>query len=337
MEVKSSEAVLVSRGFPGWLAEQTRSLAFTTYQGNRLYLVGLKADGRLSVFQRVFPRSMGLWSVCESLWLSSQFQISRLENVLRHGPDQQGFVRLFVPRFGQVTGNIDMHNLAIDDDERVVFINTLFGCMATLSDKDSFEPVWRPPFLSKLEAEDRCHLNGLALRDSKAAFLTACSTWDVADGWREKRDDGGVVIDIASREIIAAGLSMPHSPRWHHNRLWLLNSGTGEFGYLDLNTGTFESVAFCPDYDRGLTIVGNHAIVGSSDCRHEQTFCGLQLDAELAKRGAEARCDLIVVDLQTGDTLHWLRVNGAIRELYAITLPGVPRLWAFSRTKFNTR
>ena len=309
-----------------WLQEQRTSLAFTTYHSNRLFLVGTKADGNLSVFQRHFTRSMGLWASDQSIWLSTQFQIWRLENVLRNGPDKQGFDRMYVPRIGHVTGSIDVHDLAVEDDGRVVFINTLFGCLATLSEADSFEPIWQPPFLSKLAAEDRCHLNGLALRDGRATFATACSTSDVVDGWRDHRDDGGVLIDIASNEIVARGLSMPHSPRWYRDRLWLLNSGTGDFGHIDLETGQFEPVAFCPGYARGLTFVGKYAVIGLSEPRHERTFSGLQLDEQMTRRGAEARCGLIVVDLDTGDAVHWLRLEGAVQELYDVTaLPDVQR------------
>ncbi len=322
----SSFEVLGSRHLPEWLAKQQVSLGFTTYQSNRLFLVGTKPEGLLSVFQRTFPRSMGLWSDGQTLWLSSQFQVWRLENVLRHGPDEQGFDRLFVPRVVYITGDIDVHDLAVDAEGRVVFVNTLFGCLATLSSTDSFEPLWKPPFQSKLAAEDRCHLNGLALKDGRAAFVTACSTSDVADGWREARDHGGVLIDIASNEIVARGLSMPHSPRWFRDRLWLLNSGTGEFGFVDLASGRFESVAFCPGYARGLTFVGRFAVIGLSEPRHERTFRGLRLDGELTRRGAEARCGLIVIDLDTGDIVHWLRLEGAVRELYdVVALPGVQR------------
>jgi uncharacterized protein (TIGR03032 family) len=53
---------------------------------------------------------------------------------------------------------------------------------------------------------------------------------DVADGWRDKRIGGGCVMDIQTNEVVAAGLIMPHSPRWYRDKLWLLNSGTGDFG-----------------------------------------------------------------------------------------------------------
>jgi len=130
--------------------------------------------------------------------------------------------------------------MVIDGGGRLVFVNTLFGCLATASETHSFIPLWRPPFLSKLAAEDRCHLNGLTLRDGWPAYVTAVSTSDVADGWRDHRRDGGVVVDVRADTIVAAGLSMPHSPRWHGDRLWLLNAGSGEVGFVDLAHGAFE-------------------------------------------------------------------------------------------------
>jgi uncharacterized protein (TIGR03032 family) len=162
------------------------------------------------------------------------------------------------------------------------------------------------------------------MRDGKPAYVTAVSRSDVADGWRERRRDGGVVIDVASGEIALEGLSMPHSPRWHDGRLWLLNSGTGELGTADLATGRFTPVAFCPGYARGLAFSGRHAVVGLSRPRHNQTFEGLALEGRLKAKDAEPRCGLIVVDTVTGATVSWLRFNHTVDELYDVAvLPGV--------------
>jgi uncharacterized protein (TIGR03032 family) len=207
-----------------------------------------------------------------------------------------------------------------------VFANTKFNCLATLAERDSFTPIWRPPFISRLAAEDRCHLNGLGLRDGKARYMTAVSASDIADGWRDRRRDGGVVIDIAADQIIARGLSMPHSPRFYRGKIWLLNSGTGSFGSLHPATGDFQPLALCPGYLRGLAFAGDYAIVGLSRPRHDKTFSGLALDETLAAKGAAARCGLQVIDLQTGDCIEWLRIEGQVSKLYDVAvLPGVTR------------
>lgn len=321
----SAARVLSSRHFPDWLAEQRISLAFTTYQTGKLYFIGLSAPDRLSVFERTFNRAMGLWSNGQTLWLASAFQLWRFENALAPGESADGYDRLFVPRIGYTTGDIDVHDLAVDAAGQVLFISTLFGCLATVSETANFRPLWKPQFLSKLAAEDRCHLNGLALRAGRAQYVTACSQSDVADGWRDVRDRGGCVVDVDSNQVIVTGLSMPHSPRWRHDRLWLLNSGAGDFGFVDPLAGKFETVTFCPGYARGLAFHDDYAVVGLSRPR-EATFQGLPLDDNLAKRQAVARAGIQVIDTTSGDIVHWLRIEGSVEELYdVIVLPGVVR------------
>ena len=318
--------VTASRQFPAWLAEERVSLAVTTYQSGKLILIGLQPDGRLSVHERTFNRCMGLWSDGETLWMSSQYQLWRFENALLPGHLHDGHDRLYIPRVGYTTGDLDIHDIAIEASGRVVFVNTRFGCLATLSHRDSFTPLWRPAFLSKLAAEDRCHLNGVALAEGNARYVTAVGMCDVADGWRDRRRDGGVVIDVRDNRVVASGLSMPHSPRLYRDRLWLLNSGMGEFGSIDQNAGNFEPLTFCPGYLRGLAFVGDYAVMGLSRPRHEKTFSGLALDEALLAKGSEARCGLHVIDLRSGDVAHWLRIEGLVSELYdVVVLPRVVR------------
>jgi uncharacterized protein (TIGR03032 family) len=322
--------LLPSRQFSNWLAEQKLSLAFTTYQSGKLFLVGVQPNGRLSIFERTFNRAMGLWASPDSLYLSTLFQLWRFENALAPGQAYQGYDRLYVPQVAWTTGDLDIHDVAREASGRIVFVNTLFGCLAAPSEAQSFVPLWRPRFVTRLAAEDRCHLNGLALKNGRVAHVTAVSRSDVADGWRDRRTGGGVLIDVTANEVVLDGFSMPHSPRWHDagdgERLWLLDSGTGWFGHADLERGRFERVAFCPGYSRGLAFHGDFAVIGLSKPRENRTFTGLPLDEELVRRDAEARCGLMVVDLRTGDAVHWLRIEGVVEELYDVAvLPGVRR------------
>jgi uncharacterized protein (TIGR03032 family) len=322
--------ILSSRGLPGWLASQSLSLAFTTYQAGKLFLLGLQADGRLSLFERTFNRCMGLCADGDGLWMSTLYQIWRLENALPDGASQDGHDRLYVPRVAFTTGDLDVHDLAVrsatDGAGQLVFVNTLFSCLATTSPRASFVPLWRPPFISRLAAEDRCHLNGLALEAGEPAYVTLVGRSDVADGWREHRRRGGCVLDVRSDEPVCEGLSMPHSPRLHAGRLWLLEAGTGHLGFVEPGRGGFERVAFVPGYARGLCIVGDYAVIGLSKLRRSRTFADLELGEQLATRGAEPRCGLLVVDLRCGDAVHWLRLDGLVEELYdVVALPGVRR------------
>jgi len=306
-----------SRHFLSWLHEQKLSLAISTYQTNRLFLIGIKPDGRLSTFERLFDRAMGFYASSERLFLATRYQLWQFDNML--DKTYNDYDKLYVPRVAHTTGDLDIHDLAIDRQGKVVFSNTLYSCLATISEKFSFTPFWKPPFISKLTPEDRCHLNGLAMRDGAPRYVTVVSRSDVANGWRARREDGGCVLDITSNETIATGLSMPHSPRVYQGKLWLLNSGTGELGYV--NTGHFEPIAFCPGYLRGLAFHNGFAIVGLSKPRHNRVFTGLALDKKL---DAKPICGVMVIELATGNTVHWLEFEGIVSELYDVQiLPGV--------------
>jgi uncharacterized protein (TIGR03032 family) len=324
--VKPELELTGSRQFTSWLAEQRASLAFTTYQAGKLFLIGMREDGRLSVFERTFNRCMGLWGDAQTLYMSTLYQLWRLENALEAGEMHDGHDRLYVPRLAWTIGDVDAHDVAVDGEGRVVFVNTLFSCLATVSERYSFVPLWHPPFITRLAAEDRCHLNGLALQDGAPAYVTAVARSDAHEAWRDHRHDGGVVIDVRSGETVLEGLSMPHSPRVHQGKLWLLDSGNANFGYVDVQRGRFEPVAFCSGYARGLAFAGNFAIVGISKPRENKTFKGLALDERLREKNIEARCQLQVIDLARGDVVHSLRIEGVVAELYdVVVLPGVRR------------
>src|ERR1051325_11031853 len=123
--------VTSSRHFTAWLAEQRVSLACTTYQTGKLLFFGRKPDDHLTVFERNFTRCMGLWGNDQTLWLSTLYQLWRLENVLRPGELYQGHDRLYVPRIGYTTGDLDVHDIVREANGRLVFVATHFGCLAT--------------------------------------------------------------------------------------------------------------------------------------------------------------------------------------------------------------
>ncbi|MCA9215828.1 MAG: TIGR03032 family protein [Planctomycetales bacterium] len=323
-------AISTSPDFPDWLASVNASLAFSTYQLGKIFFVGLKTPGRIGVFERTFNRCMGLWSDTQTLWLASAFQLWRMENMLEPGKTvDESYDRLFVPMQAITTGDIDVHDLAVDQNGELFFVNTLFSCVAKVSDKYSFEPIWKPPFVSRIAAGDRCHLNGLATDQGEIRFATACAQTDEPGAWRDHRRDGGCVIDIATNDVVVTGLSMPHSPRMYDGKLWLLDSGNGYFGFVDLDSGKFEKQVFCPGYARGMTFIGKYAIVGLSKPR-EKTFSGLTLDDELAKYNAQPQCGLQVIDLERGAVVQWMAISGNVEELYdVIALPDVRMPKAF--------
>jgi len=313
-----------SAGLAQFLASNDISIGFTSYQTGRLYLVGYGGDGKLALHEAVYPQAMGVTGNQERLYLGTLTQIVRMENVLDTGQvANEAHDKVYVPRNMQTTGNIDIHELGIRQNGRIVFVNTRYSCLCEPSVKHSFKPVWKPEFISKLAPEDRCHLNGLAMLDDEPKYVTAVCKSDVIDGWRDRRHDGGIIVDIETDEILVDGLSMPHSPRYHAGKIWVLNSGTGELGWLHPSDNAFTPVAFFPGFLRGLAFHNDHAFVTLSKPRHGR-FEGLELDNRLKDKDADAWCGIQIVSLSNGDVAQWLRFDGAITELFDIcVLPGV--------------
>ena len=321
--------ITTSRQFTNWLAESGASIALTTYQSGKVMLIGNNAETkRLSIFERTLERPMGLAFDGKRLAVATLVQIVTFVNAMDGGgaPTTEGYDATFVPQHAHFTADLDVHDVNFDRGGNLVFVNTLFSCLAAVSATHSFRPLWQPRFVSRLAAEDRCHLNGLAMRDGEPAYVTAVAETDIADGWRSHRAGGGIVIDVATSDIVCRGLSMPHSPRLHDGKLWILNSGTGEIGTVDLAAKAFRPVAFCPGYMRGLTFVGPYALVGLSEPRENKTFAGLPLQERLVQAKVEPRCGVYVIDTRSGDVVNWLRIEGVVNELYDVmALPGIKR------------
>ena len=265
---------------------------------------------------------MGLFVAGESIWMASRCQIWRLDNLLGPGQLHEGGDRLYVPAVSYTTGDVNAHELVLGADGQPIFVNTAFSCLAALAPGCSFAPTWQPTFITKLAGDDRCHLNGLALKDGIPTWATACGSSGEPSAWRNTRSGGGVLLHIPSGELAATGLSMPHSPRWHGGKLWLLNSGTGELGWIE--AGQFQSLCALPGFVRGLAFAGGCAVVGLSKLRSPQ-FTGLPLEERLITEGNPGGCcGLRVIDLASGQVLHSLDLPEPIDELFDVALlPGV--------------
>lgn len=314
--------------FNDWLAAERISLAFSTYQTGTLLAVGTDAEGRLAVDSIHLKQCMGLWveNHGNTVLAAARDHIWRFDNILPHGQTWEGHDAIYAPETAWTTGDLDTHDLVRDGRGRILFVNTRYSCLAAADEAHHFSPVWQPPFVSELAPGDRCHLNGLAVRDGRAAYLSALGHSDTPQGWREHKRDGGVVMETAGGECVVAGLAMPHSPRWYRNALWLLESGTGWFGRVDLVRGSFERVCFCPGYPRGLAFHGDFAVIGLSLPRQQSGFAGMPLDEALREKKLDAVCGLLVVDLRRGEPVFLVRMEGSVQELYDVAvLPGVRR------------
>ena len=315
--------VSVSRTLSTWMASRRCSLVFTSYKTGQVFFVGVLPNGAVSLHQQYFTRAMGVFALPDRLWVGTHYQIWRLENILAEDRRaNKHFDKLYVPRNAQTVGDVDIHEVAVDRGGRIVFVNSKYSCIATLSAKFGFQPIWKPPFISRLAAEDRCHLNGMALEDGLVRYATAVSRSDVLTGWRDRRHEGGVLIDVQNDSVLTDRLSMPHSPRIHDGQLWALDSGRGYLIRVDRSTGEAENIAFCPGFLRGLAFYGRFAIVTASLPRREEAFADLELGRTIAARDGEPWCGVFIIDTQTGDTVEWIRFSGPVTELFdVVALP----------------
>jgi uncharacterized protein (TIGR03032 family) len=150
--------------------------------------------------------------------------------------------------------------------------------------------------------------------------VTALGETDTADGWRANKPHGGCLIEIAGGQMVCRGLSMPHSPRWHDGRLWLLESGTGRLVLIDLADGRRQVVTELPGFARGLAFLGPYAFVGLSKIRPTSAMDGVPL----ARRRNELKCGVAAVDVRTGRVIALLEFQTAVEEIFDVQLlPGL--------------
>jgi len=332
------------RYFLNWLKQNKVGLVVCSYKSNAIFSMGTAPNtstgqDMLSLWITNSMRPMGAcYDVSrKNLWVGNSLQLWQYHNQGRKETDREtmpDFDSHFMPRTMRTINDIDIHDVCVDNNGNPFFVSALFCCVCKPSDKGSFEVVWSPPWLSKVAAEDRCHLNGLAMREGVPRYVSSVSRADVRGGWREHKTEGGIIWDIVEDKLICKNLSMPHSPRYHNGKLWLLESGTGYFGYVDFTKTVmdektkeeyhpFVQKTFLPGYMRGISFVGEkYAIIGGSQDRHEQTFQGLELSKTLESKGVkEAKCGLFIIDMETFDAVHQFEFKGdEVKEIYDVTV-----------------
>src|SRR5207253_1371312 len=155
-----------------------------------------------------------------------------------------------------------------------------------------------------------------AIVDRQPKYVTALGTTDERGGWRPNKANGGCIIDIPSGEIVTHGLCMPHSPRFHDGRLWVLESGSGGMVHVDPGSGKREAVATLPGFARGLACAGPYAFIGLSKIRETSAMDGVPL----AKERDRLKCGISVVDLRHGRPIAFLEFQSAVEEIFDVQL-----------------
>lgn len=319
-----------TQSFHDLLAHLKCSILVSTYQAG--YVIALRAtEGELNTHFRSFSRPMGIAATQGRLAVGTSNTIIEFKNnpTLAHSiPSTPPLDACYLPRNTHFTGDIDIHEMAWGikselasslstakpTEPELWFINTRFSCICTKDNEHSFSPKWRPRFIDSYSPQDRCHLNGMALVDGTPRYVTALGQSNKASGWRENKANGGILMDVPSGDVICQGLSMPHSPRWHDEKLWIAESGTGSIGVVDLQSGRYEPVTQLEGFTRGIDIIGPYAFVGISQVRESAIFSGIPL----ADRVKDRVCGVSVVDLRNGHEIGFVRFKGSVQEIFAV-------------------
>ena len=301
--------------FPQILKQLKISLVVSTYQAGKVIV--LREDGEhINTHFRIFNKPMGIAANKERIAIGCASQISELHNIPAVAPKVEPKGRhdaCYIPRKTHITGDIDIHEMSWGAKD-LWFVNTRFSCLCTLDTNYSFVPLWRPAFVTALTPEDRCHLNGLAMVEGKPKYVTALGQTDMAGGWRENKAAGGILMDVETQKVISRGLSMPHSPRWYKDLLWVLESGNGSLAICDRDSGKLETVTTLPGFTRGIDFYGSLAFIGLSQVRETAVFS----DIPLTERLEERICGVWVVNIMTGQTIAFLRFEDAVQEIFAV-------------------
>ena len=324
-----------SDSFAPLLKQLGVSLLVTTYQANKL-LVLRERQGGLSILVRSFERPMGVAADARRIALGTRDQVWQFRNAPDIAPRVEPAGQhdaCFIPRSSHVTGDIGVHEVAWGGAaggvagasagaDELWLVSTRFSCLCTLHADYSFVPRWRPPFVTALAAEDRCHLNGVAMADGRPRYVTALGRTDAAGGWRAGKATGGCLLSVPDGAVVAGGLCMPHSPRSHDGSILVLDSGTGRLLRVDPTSGEAAAVTTdLPGFARGLGLHGGYAFVGLSKIRPTSAMDGVPL----AARRDTLECGVAVVDVRTGAVVANVEFQSAVEEVFDVQVLAGPR------------
>ena len=290
---------------PKLLWELGCTLVFSTYQAGKVIFIRATSPEKIEQHALDFPRPMGLAVSDQRIAVATRDEVVLLTNT-------SAAEGTYVQEKTYFSGEVDTHDLAWGKDG-LWAINTLLSSMALTDESSDFESQWRPPFVSDVVPEDRCHLNSMAMVDGRPEYVTAFGEVDTFEGWRENKVSGGIVMDVPSGEIVVEGLPMPHSPRVYGGKLYLLLSGTGELVCAEPETGRYEVVAQLPGFARGMARCGDYLFVGLSKLRKtSSTFAALPISDQAMFSG------IVVVSLSEGCMVEHLTYETGVEEIYDV-------------------
>lgn len=311
----------MSRYMMNWLQQNKCNILVSSFNTGHVFTISTRNSDPF-MYVASLPRCMGMDYNNDKLTLSTMGNIFTYKNLGELDDVDHGHFDInFSPDKGIYNSDVDIHDIVNTDDGKVYYISALFSCICTPSESNeyTFDVYWKPPWISKISAEDRCHLNGLCCINNKPAFVTSVCMSDTTRTWSDNsKEKKGIIYDVVNNEIYCKDLIFPHSPRWHNDSLWLLESGSGYLGYVKDNA--FVRKVFIPGFLRGLVFHNNFAIVTTSLDRHFKNFKEYELGKTLEEKNAKEKCGIWIIDIQTFDIVHTMIFTGSVKELYDVKI-----------------
>lgn len=304
---------------PELLTRLDCSIAISTFQAGKVVLISPENEESVVQLVRDFNKPMGMAFKEDWMAIATENEVI----LLRDSPDlaktfphaPQVYDHFYFPRATYYTGSVDIHDLHFGQNGELWAINTSFSALCTVGNDYSFSINWKPHFISALGVGDRCHLNGLAMKDGNPAYVSALGNGDHPQSWRENITKGGVIVDIASNETVIAGLAMPHTPRVYDGKLYCLLSAAQQLICVDVDAGTYEVVAQIPGFVRGMDRIGDYLFIATSKLRkNSSTFRHLEI-ANVADKAS-----IILLHLPTASIVSRLEYQMSVDEIYDIQI-----------------
>ena len=304
---------------PELLLKLNCSIAISTYQAGKLIFISPKDENTLVQLPRHFEKLMGIAEDVkkDKLALACKDEVivfSNSKELACHYPKSPyKYDALYMPRVTYYTGPLDIHDLSFGRNGELFAVNTLFSCIIKINDDYNFSPYWTPSFIDKLVSEDRCHLNGMAMKNGIPKYATAFNQGNTPQSWREDITKSGVIFDLDTHETIADNLPMPHSPRLFGDDLFVLLSATGELVKIDINTGKYEVIVKLDGFVRGMSLYKDYLFIGLSKLRKNSSTFG-KLD--FAKKANQS--GIMVIHLPTGSIAGNILYLSSLDEIYDV-------------------
>ena len=329
-----------SPNLPELLLALNCSIAISTFQAGKVVFFSPTGPDGLIQLPRDFRKAMGMTVKDRRMAIATRDEIVVLADaggLAKNYSPQANYDALYLPRAVYFTGEVDIHDMEWGR-HGLYAVNTRFSCLSVINDYYSFQPIWKPPFITQFTPTDLCHLNGMTLENGQPKYVTMLGQTTTPKGWREGILKGGIVMDVATNEVVLSGLAMPHSPRLYDGDLYLLLSANGEIIKANLQNNTYEVITRLSGFVRGMAKRGDYLFVGMSRLRkNASTFRDLPIADKAVYCGVE------IIHLPTGNPVAHIRYQASVEEIYDVQIipnkvrPGIlNHLTAEHRKALNT-